>query len=83
MRLLLYLYSMSGVNLSSQNSVEISPSSRSSSFFPCHVMRTDIDANFTPTQIPVEDKAPTTEVDPVVRAGKLLSTALQCDHWKH
>jgi hypothetical protein len=46
-------------------------------------MRTDIDANFTPTQIPEEDKAPTTEVDPVVRAGKLLSTALQRDHWRH
>jgi hypothetical protein len=45
-------------------------------------MRTDIDATFTPTQIPEEHKAPTTEVDPVVRAGKLLSTALQRDHWR-
>ena len=34
-------------------------------------MRTDIDASFTPAQIPEEDKVPTTEIDPVVRAGKL------------
>ncbi|ERF71821.1 hypothetical protein EPUS_01736 [Endocarpon pusillum Z07020] len=32
-------------------------------------MRTDIDASFTPAQIPEEDKAPTAEVDPVVRAA--------------
>ena len=43
-------------------------------------MRTDIDASFTPTQIPEDDKGPTTEVDPVVRAGKLLNTPLQRDH---
>lgn len=36
-------------------------------------MRTDIDASFTPAQIPEEDKAPTDEVDPVFCAGSLCS----------